>query len=124
MRHLVGDRPVRDQLRELALFGPRFVNLRQGAKGSIVYDSATDQFWQVPAAPAQVVDVTGAGNAYCGGFLTGWVSSGDVIRAAAQASVSAALTIEQIGPRPLLPQTMAEAQARASAIQPLITRFA
>ena len=57
MRHLVGERPVQEQMRELAQFGPRFINLRQGAKGSIVYDSETDQFWQVPAAPAQVVDV-------------------------------------------------------------------
>lgn len=120
LRHLVGDRPVQDQLRELAQFGPRFINLRQGAKGSLVYDSEVDQFWQVPAAPAQVVDVTGAGNAYCGGFLTGWVSSGSLVQAAAQASVSAAMTIEQIGPRPLRPETMAEAQARAQAIQPLI----
>ena len=65
-------------------------------------------------------DDTGAGNAYCGGFLTGWVSSGSLVQAAAQASVSAAMTIEQIGPRPLQPETLAEAQARTQAIQPLI----
>ena len=27
--------------------------------------------WHLPAVPTEVIDVTGAGNSYCGGFLTG-----------------------------------------------------
>ena len=117
---LVGDRPVRDQLRALADLGPEIVALRQGAAGSIIYLREHNHFLQLPPAPATVVDVTGAGNAYCGGLLTGWVEDGDIIEAASRAAVSAAMTIEQRGPRPIKPETTAEARRRAEAMKPFI----
>jgi sugar/nucleoside kinase (ribokinase family) len=70
---------------------------------------------QVPAAPANVVDVTGAGNAYCGGLLVGLVEHGTLEMAAAHAAVSAALTIEQIGPPRITPALMATAEQRLAA---------
>ena len=117
---LVGDRPVPEQLRYLADLGPSIVALRQGEKGSIIYLRDEDRFLQVPAAPADVVDVTGAGNAYCGGLLTGWIERGEIIEAAARATASAAMTIEQRGPRPMLANTMADARNRADAMKPHI----
>jgi sugar/nucleoside kinase (ribokinase family) len=52
----------------------------------------------IPAIPVpQVVDVTGAGNCYCGAFLVGWVCSGDLRQAAAYGAVAASFTVEQIG---------------------------
>lgn len=102
---LVGHLPVQDQLRALAGFGPRVVALRQGAAGSVVYEREADRFWRVPPAEATVVDVTGAGNAYCGGLLAGWIETGDVRQAAAQATVSAAMVIEQVGP-PCIDETI------------------
>lgn len=120
---LVGQDVLADQLRRLADLGPPLVTLRQGAAGSLVYERDADRFWRVPAAPAQVVDVTGAGNAYCGGFLVGWIETADVGRAAAMAAVSAALTIEQVGPAPVNAATLADARQRAAKlleeIQPL-----
>jgi sugar/nucleoside kinase (ribokinase family) len=110
---LVGEQSIKDQLRALAELGPRIITLRQGAAGSVVYDRDANQFWQVSAAEARVVDVTGAGNAYCGGFLVGWLDSGDLRRAAAMAAVSAAIVIEQIGPPLIDDQVMALAQRRA-----------
>lgn len=110
---LVGHLPVKEQLRALAEFGPRVVALRQGPAGSIVYEREVDQFWRVPAAKASVVDVTGAGNAYCGGLLAGWIETGYVRQAAAQATVSAAMAIEQVGP-PCIDETiMSSARRRA-----------
>lgn len=110
---LVDGQSVKDQLRALAALGPRVVTLRQGAAGSIVYDRDADQFWRVPAAEANVVDVTGAGNAYCGGFLVGWLETGDARRSAAMATVSAAIVIEQVGPPLIGNEVMAVAQQRA-----------
>ena len=95
---LVGERPPKEQLRALAALGPRLVALRRGKAGSLIYDREADQFLRVPAFPAEVVDVTGAGNAFCGGLLVGWLETHDLRQAAAQAAVSAALTIAQIGP--------------------------
>lgn len=110
---LVGHLPVKEQLQALAAFGPRVVALRQGAAGSIMYERETDRFWRVPAAEASVVDVTGAGNAYCGGLLAGWIETGDVRQAAAQATVSAAMVIEQVGPPRIDESVMSSAQRRA-----------
>jgi sugar/nucleoside kinase (ribokinase family) len=109
---LLGERPVAELLAALADKGPRFVILRRGAVGSLVYDRVADRTWQVPAARANVVDVTGAGNAYCGGFLAGWGEYGSVEQAAACAAVSAALTIEQIGPPAITPALLAAAKER------------
>lgn len=120
---LAGAQPALAQLRQLAALGPRVVSLRQGAAGSLVYERETDRAWRVPAAPATVVDITGAGNAYCGGFLVGWHESGDgsssncfrnVRRAAAMATVSAAITIEQVGPPRVDDKLMAVAEKRAA----------
>jgi sugar/nucleoside kinase (ribokinase family) len=117
---LVGERPIIEQLRAIADLGPRVVALRRGAAGSVVYERDADRFWRVPAAPARVVDVTGAGNAFCGGLLVGWCETGDLRRAAAYAAVSAAITIEQDGP-PLIDEgVMADAGRRAEAILPQI----
>lgn len=109
---LVGSRAPHDLLRALADHGPRVVALRQGAAGSLVYEREQDRFWQVPAAEARVVDVTGAGNAYCGGFLVGLVEHGGIVHAAACAAVSAAMMIEQVGPPTITPDLEAEARRR------------
>jgi sugar/nucleoside kinase (ribokinase family) len=113
---LAGEGTLEEQIRWLAALGPRVVTVRQGALGSLVYDREADCFWRIPAAAADVVDVTGAGNAYCGGFLVGWVETGDVVRSAAMAAVSAAVTIEQVGPAPVDAAAMARAQRRAAEV--------
>jgi hypothetical protein len=56
-----------------------------------------DRSVHVPALPAQVVDPTGAGDAYCGGFVVGWLVTGDPAIAAACGSVAAAETIGMFG---------------------------
>ena len=83
-----------------------------GAVGSLAYERASGRFLRVPAAPARVLDVTGAGNAYAGGMLVGWCESGSLEYAAACAAVSAALVIEQIGPPTITPALLADARRR------------
>jgi len=77
--------------------GAVLVALRMGAEGSLIASREGDLF-QVPAVPAEkVIDVTGAGNAFCGGWITGMVETGDLTVAARRAAVSASLAIEQYG---------------------------
>lgn len=46
----------------------------------------------------KVVDPTGGGNAFCGGFCVGWVQSGgDLITAGIYGNISASFVIEQFG---------------------------
>jgi sugar/nucleoside kinase (ribokinase family) len=109
---LLGTRPLAEALGEFAARGPSIVALRRGADGSLIYDRERRRMLQVPAAPANVIDVTGAGNAYCGGLLVGWVEHGRLDLAAAYAAISAALTLEQIGPPRITPALMAQAEQR------------
>lgn len=76
--------------------GCRLVALRLGSRGSLAGDQ-NGNLYQVPSAPARVVDVTGAGNAYCGGLLCGLVAGKSKPEYLAMASVSASFEVEQYG---------------------------
>jgi ribokinase len=77
--------------------GPRCVVLKLGARGQFVYDAANRRRWHVPAYPVKVVDVTGAGDAYCGGFLAGLVEGRPVAECAAMGTVAASYVVEARG---------------------------
>jgi ribokinase len=77
--------------------GCPLVVIKCGARGQIVLAAGSGQRWSVPAYPARVVDVTGAGDAYCGGFLVGLHRTGDPLEAALMGCVSASLVIEGTG---------------------------
>lgn len=106
------------QLRRLAAAGAQIIALRLGADGSLVHRADTGETWRIPAYPAAVVDACGAGNAYCGGFLTGWVQTGDLRLAGLYGAVSASFLVEQVGlPPPLLEVQRAEARRRLVFLQ-------
>ena len=73
LRVLIGELPPGPALVALADRGPAIVALRRGAAGSLVYQRDSQRILRVPAARANIVDVTGAGNAYAGGMLVGMV---------------------------------------------------
>lgn len=92
--------------------GARIVALRMGASGSLV-GTATGEYYRVPAVPpAALVDVTGAGNAYCGGFIAGLGRNDEPGLAAARAAASASFAIEQIGVAHFDDEKLAEAERR------------
>jgi sugar/nucleoside kinase (ribokinase family) len=76
--------------------GPKAVVVKLGPEGSLVYDALSDQFAHVPAL-GDAVDPTGAGDAFCGGFLAGYLITGDAVAAAQHGSVSASLAVESLG---------------------------
>jgi cytidine kinase len=96
-RSLVGDGDPQVLVERLAEAGAALVALRMGAEGSLVYRAATRESQHIPVLPVAVVDPVGAGNAYCGGFLVGWLETGDLRRAGQYATVSASFLVEQYG---------------------------
>jgi hypothetical protein len=79
-------RPQRLRVWEMAEaflgMGCAMVVIKCGANGQAVLDGTSGKRWDVPAYPVQPSDVTGAGDAYCGGFLAGLVQTGDPLEAA------------------------------------------
>ena len=51
----------------------------------------------MPSSQEKVIDPTGAGNAFMGGFAIGFVETGDVIKAISYGAVSSSFALEQIG---------------------------
>ena len=77
-------------------WGAPLVAIRMGAKGSLVKMQTGEQ-WHLPAVPTHIVDVTGGGNSYCGGFLTGLGDGLSPFEASLRAAVSASFALEQFG---------------------------
>lgn len=103
---LVGPAEPRKLLRRLVEAGAEIVALRQGEKGATVHRADTGETWHIPAVATRVLDPTGAGNAFCGGFLAGWVQRGDLRLAGLSGAVAASFLVEQVG----LPLNSAETQ--------------
>lgn len=75
-----------------------------GAKGVLVSQASGPTL--IPALKVKVVDTTGAGDAFCGGFAAGLVKfDGDILAAARFGNVVAALSVTKFGTAPSMPTT-------------------
>jgi sugar/nucleoside kinase (ribokinase family) len=85
----------------IGLQGDGAVIIRAGEDGAIAMvrgriTSRLPAFYE--KGSAKVVDVTGAGNAFLGGYIAGWLNSrGDMDEAMSCGHVAASFTLEQIG---------------------------
>lgn len=88
-----------DLVRAMLDDGARVVALRLGADGSLAARADQPGLIHLPAVPvAEIVDQTGAGNAYCGGFLAGWLATGgDLLAAACYGGTAASFALEVTG---------------------------
>ena len=50
-----------------------------------------------PVDVPKIVDQTGAGNTYCGGFIVGWCRHHDLVTAGCYGAVAASFALETIG---------------------------
>ncbi|MCB9137950.1 MAG: carbohydrate kinase family protein [Caldilineaceae bacterium] len=120
------DRP-HDALYAALEAGAEVVALRLGAAGSLVTNGR--DLVEIPALPVRVVDVTGGGNAYSGGFLAGYAGAGSqywpdsLERAARCGAAAASAIIEQYGPPRDLTDTTAKVRQRALSAPVTRSRF-
>jgi ribokinase len=109
-----------ETLEQLASAGSAAVVIKLGRRGSLVYDTCKRQRFHVPIYPADVQDPTGAGDSYCGGFLVGWVETGDALEAALRATVSASFVVEGFDARYALRFSRRDAEARLGTLRGLL----
>ncbi len=109
---LYGSNAPEQSARAFAELGPSVVAIKLGANGSLLYEAARRRVTHVPAYPAAVSDPTGAGDASCGGFLAGFLLTGDPVAAAQHATVSASFAVEAVGALAIRQPSKAEATAR------------
>lgn len=90
---LVGyDDPPR-ALADLASLPTPLIVIKMGANGALLWDKAGQTLHEIGVAPGPVVDVTGAGDAFCGGFAAALSLDCSALEAARRAALSAACAV-------------------------------
>lgn len=107
---------LREAAAQLCAWGAPVVVVKNGPRGVLVQQGANGRCHRLPAyhAPGdpRVVDVTGAGDAFCGGFMVGLAQTADPLHAARLGLVSASFVIEGYGALYALRYGRAAAEAR------------
>ena len=103
-------------------WGVPLVVIKNGANGVLVMEGkrngrATHLLPYHPPHDSRVVDVTGAGDSFCGGFMIGLAQTGNPIQAAQMGLVSASIVIEGYGALYALKRGREEAKIRLKQIQ-------
>jgi ribokinase len=117
---LTGESTTMDAaLERLTSFGAAAVAIKLGPLGSLVYDVRKRRRYHVPVYPARVKDPTGAGDAYCGGFIAAYAETGDTYESALRATVSSSFVIEGFDSRFTLRIDRREADERLRVLREL-----
>ncbi len=120
VRSLLGSMDLWDAAVDLARQGPRIVVIKLGSRGALVYERDTERRTHIPVYPARVVDTTGAGDSFCGGFMVGLARTNDAVRAAQFGAVSASFAIQAHGALHVLQATRSQAELRLRALEQLM----
>ena len=104
-------------LRRLVALGVPVAAVKLGAAGALVLDGRTGVLTKVPALSVPVRDPTGAGDAWCGGFVAGLCEAASPAEAARRGTVSASFAVEAFGPDGLLAATPNQALLRLQSLR-------
>jgi hypothetical protein len=95
---IYGDYPAEDLIKMMFDDGAKVVAMRMGRDGSIVASREDGVLHCIGIIPdVAVVDETGAGNTYNGGFLAGMVQGRSWVECGMMGAVSASFCIERVG---------------------------
>jgi sugar/nucleoside kinase (ribokinase family) len=123
-RQLTGRHHLVEVQRALLELGPTTVIVKQGEYGAWLFQPGIA--FHAPAFPLEsVVDPTGAGDSFAGGFLGYLARENDITlptlrRAVVVGSALASYCVEGIGPSRLVEVTMADVDARVAAFGDLV----
>ena len=105
---------------KVSMYGCEYVVIKCGSRGQLLYDTNSKRKWEIPAYPARLADPTGAGDAFCGGFMAGYCKNYDPLEGVLYGNISASLKLEGSGafyPLDVLPGL---AEARLGALRNMV----
>lgn len=88
---------IKKLLSGLADLGPRMVVITDGGDGSYGFDG--EKFFRLGIFPAELLEMTGAGDAYATGVIAGLFHGKDLPEAMRWGAANGAAVVEQIGPQ-------------------------
>lgn len=94
---LTGESDLEKMARGLLKLGPKLVAITMGPEGCLI--ASSDQMVHVPAFKVDIVDTTGAGDAFMGGLSFGLLQKWDYLRIGLFANACAALCCTKVGAR-------------------------
>jgi hypothetical protein len=112
-----------EMMAAVAAYGCEFVVVKRGASGQLLYDASTLARWEIPAYPARLTNPNGAGDAFCGGFLAGYLKTYDPLQAVMRGNISAALVVEGNDPFFALEVLPELPQARLEALREMVRKI-
>ncbi|HME50967.1 MAG TPA: carbohydrate kinase family protein [Candidatus Lokiarchaeia archaeon] len=99
---LTGENNIEEAAKKFLEWGPRVVIITLGGDGCLVTTETMQE--RVPAYKVDVIDTTGAGDAFCASFIVAHVIKGmDVMDAALLANAVAAIKVQHLGATSGLP---------------------
>ncbi len=88
---------IKKLLPGLADLGPRMVIITDGGEGSFGFDG--EKFYQIGLFPAELLEMTGAGDAYATGLIAGLFHGKQLPEAMRWGAANGAAVVEKIGPQ-------------------------
>jgi sugar/nucleoside kinase (ribokinase family) len=100
--------------------GPKIVIVQQKNNGVTIFDSASNIFKFIPFYSSEIKNPHGIGDAFCGGFLTGWKTTYDPVEACLFGCVSASLAMERTGALSILGRSPGLEEARLLSLRKIL----
>jgi 5-dehydro-2-deoxygluconokinase len=105
--HVHGD--TQEGIQKLMRLGPKVLVEKRGSHGVRIHELGKTPV-DVPGFPVEIYNILGAGDAFGGGFLYGYVNDWDLYRAARLGNACGAIVVTKHGCANFMP-TMAEIEA-------------
>jgi sugar/nucleoside kinase (ribokinase family)/fructoselysine-6-P-deglycase FrlB-like protein len=117
---LVGYDDPRRAITDLSILPTPVIVIKMGAEGVLVWDKAKGTLHEVGVAHGPVVDVTGAGDAFCGGFAASLSLGYSPVESAQRGTISASYAVADFSSTQLANVDPAAAQARILSDPPMV----
>jgi sugar/nucleoside kinase (ribokinase family) len=110
--------PIDETVIALLGRGAKTVVLKLGAAGCRIFQQGRGLIAEIPVVAVKPEDPTGAGDAFCGGFVVGMLRTGNLNEAARYGTVSASFAVETRGLDGLVRSTRQDAIDRLASLAP------